>query len=340
VIADVHQPSYVGILAQRVLAAVSEAAETNGQQVNLGVSVGIAISTTDAHDAEGLLKKAELALFRAKGDGRGTFRFFEAEMDARAQARRALEVDLRRAMAKNQLELFYQPQVDTRTNRMVGFEALLRWQHPTQGLISPAEFIPLAEDTGIITGLGEWALRQACADAMTWPSDIKLAVNVSPAQFRNRDLATRVAAILNETGLPPERLELEITESLLLRDVEATLMTLQDLKALGVRISMDDFGTGYSSLGNLRSFPFDKIKIDRSFVKDLGRNADSTAIVRAVLGLGRSLGIATCAEGVESEEQLARLRNEGCREVQGFLYGGARPAAEIAQWFRRERSGH
>jgi EAL domain-containing protein (putative c-di-GMP-specific phosphodiesterase class I) len=251
-------------------------------------------------------------------------------MDARAQARRALEIDLRQALPKQQFELHYQPQVDVDTGEVVALEALVRWRHPARGLLAPLDFIPLAEETGIIIALGEWVLREACAEAGNWPDAVRIAVNVSAVQFRNHDLAQVVGRVLADTGLAPNRLEIEITESLLLRDVEANLGTLRSLKALGVRISMDDFGTGYSSLGNLRSFPFDKIKIDRSFVSDIERNAESAAIVRAVLGLGRSLGMTTCAVGVETQEQLTHLRSEGCTEVQGFFYSRPKPVDEIA----------
>jgi EAL domain-containing protein (putative c-di-GMP-specific phosphodiesterase class I) len=240
-----------------------------------------------------------------------------------------LEIDLRQALARQQFELHYQPQVDIDTGGVIALEALVRWRHPTRGLVAPGEFIPLAEETGLIIGLGEWVLRQACIEAQRWPDAVRIAVNVSPIQFRNHDLAQVVRRILSETGLAPSRLEIEVTESLLLRDAEANLATLKGIKALGVRISMDDFGTGYSSLANLRSFPFDKIKIDRSFVNDLESNADSAAIVRAVLGLGRSLGMTTCAEGVETQEQLLRLRSEGCTEVQGFYYSRPKPVDEI-----------
>ncbi|MFL6974474.1 MAG: putative bifunctional diguanylate cyclase/phosphodiesterase [Xanthobacteraceae bacterium] len=325
VLTDADAPEYTTQLASRLLAAASQAIDLGGHQVISEISIGIAISTTDGDDSDGLLKNADLALYRAKSDGRGTFRFFEAEMDMRAQARRALEMDLRQALEKQQFELHYQPQVDIENGSIVGFEALIRWRHPARGLVPPMEFIPLAEQTGLIVGLGEWVLRRACRDARKWPDAVKVAVNVSPAQFKKHDLLQRVARILDETGLAPNRLELEITESLLLRDVEKNLATLQQLKALGIRISMDDFGTGYSSLSNLRSFPFDKIKIDRSFVKDLEQNADSAAIVRAVMGLGQALGITTCAEGVETEYQLRRLRNEGCMEVQGYYYSKPKP---------------
>jgi diguanylate cyclase (GGDEF)-like protein len=325
VLAKLTDPDFATTLAWRVISALGEPIDLNGHQAVVGTSIGIATSASDGLDGDKLLKNADLALYRAKADGRGTFRFFEADMDARAQARRALEIDLRQAARKRQLEVHYQPQVDLRTNTVIGFEALVRWRHPERGLIPPLDFIPLAEETGIIIQLGEWVLRQACWDAMKWPEEINIAVNVSPAQFRDHDLAQRVARILKETGLSPRRLEIEITESLLLRDVKANLGTLDELRALGLRISMDDFGTGYSSLSNLRSFPFDKIKIDRSFVQELQQSPDSAAIVRAVVGLGQSLGISTCAEGVETAEQIATLREQGCTHVQGYYYSPPKP---------------
>jgi diguanylate cyclase (GGDEF)-like protein len=331
VLTDLDAPEHATKLAVRLLNTVSQPVDFHGHQVIRGISIGIATSATDGSQTEDLLKNADLALYRAKADGRGTFRFFEADMDARAQERRALEIDLRQALAKQQFELHYQPQVDVDTGDVVALEALVRWRHPVRGLVAPSEFIPLAEETGMIIGLGEWVLRQACAEARSWRDTVRVAVNVSAVQFRNHDLAQLVARILAETGLPPSRLEIEITESLLLRDADANLTALKSLKALGVRISMDDFGTGYSSLGNLRSFPFDKIKIDRSFVNDLDNNAEAAAIVRAVLGLGRSLGMSTCAEGVETREQLMRLRSEGCTEVQGFYYSRPKPVDEIIE---------
>jgi EAL domain-containing protein (putative c-di-GMP-specific phosphodiesterase class I) len=245
-----------------------------------------------------------------------------------------LEMDLRHAVAKDQLELHYQAQVDIFSSEIMGFEALVRWNRPGSGMVSPASFIPLAEETGIIMGLGEWVLRRACKDAVGWPSPVRVAVNVSPAQFKDRDLAKLVARILQETGLPAARLELEITESLLLKDVDENLNILQELKNLGVRISMDDFGTGYSSLMNLRSFPFDKIKIDQSFVGDIERRPDAAAIVRAVVALGNSLGMVTCAEGVETGEQLSYLRSEGCVEMQGFYYSKPKPLADVVAMMR------
>ena len=281
VLTDLKSPDHATKLAGQLLNSVSQPVDFNGHQLVRGISIGIATSVTDVQ-TENLLKNADLALYRAKADGRGTFRFFEAEMDARAQARRALEIDFRQALVKQQFELHYQPQVDIDTGGVIALEALVRWRHPAKGLIAPGEFIPLAEETGLIIGLGEWVLRQACLEARTWPDAVRIAVNVSPVQFRNHDLAQLVGRVLTETGLAPTRLEIEVTESLLLSNAEANLTTLKSIKALGVRISMDDFGTGYSSLANLRSFPFDKIKIDRSFVSDLESNAE--------LGRNRSRG--------------------------------------------------
>ena len=338
VLANLNNPQVAATLASQLIGVVGQPVDYNGQLITTGLSIGIALSSSDGSDGETVLKNADLALYRSKADGRGTFRFFEAEMDARAQARRALEIALRQAASRNELELHYQPQVDIYTDEIVAFEALVRWRHPERGLISPLDFIPLAEETGIIHRLGEWVLRRACIDAAQWPDSVRISVNVSPAQFRNHDLTGMVAGVLKDTAFPSHRLELEITESILLKDVEANLKTLHDLKQLGIRIAMDDFGTGYSSLGNLRSFPFDKIKIDRSFVRDLEQNPDSAAIVHAILGLGHSLGIATCAEGVETKAQLSYLRREGCSEVQGYYYSKPKPLAEAAAMLERGRA--
>ncbi len=250
-------------------------------------------------------------------------------MDARMQARRALEADLRTAIAKEEFVLHYQSIVNLATGRIEGFEALLRWQHGARGLVPPADFIPIAEETGLIVPLGEWVIRQACADAACWPDPVKVAVNLSPVQLKSANLVPTIVAALNASGLSPHRLELEITETVLLQDSEATLATLHQLRDLGTRISMDDFGTGYSSLSYLRKFPFDKIKIDRSFIRDMSKHDDSIAIVRAVAALGKSLGMATTAEGVETQDQLERVKTEGCTEVQGFFFSPPRPAAEI-----------
>ncbi len=277
------------------------------------------------------MKCADLALYRAKAEGRGTFRFFEPDMDARIQARRALEVDLRRALQAGEFTLAYQPQVNLLSNDLAAMEALLRWNHPERGPVSPAEFIPVAEEMGLIVPLGEWVLREACNEAARWPDPIRVAVNLSPVQFRNRGLVTTVTSALAAARLAPSRLELEITEAVLLQDDEAIVTMLHQLRALGVRIAMDDFGTGYSSLSYLRSFPFDKIKIDRSFIKDIERNRDSAVIIRAVASLGASLGIETTAEGVETAEQLEIVRRAGCTEMQGYLVSPPRPACEVAR---------
>jgi predicted signal transduction protein with EAL and GGDEF domain len=303
--------------------------DVQGHEVVIGASIGIALAPTDGEESDGLLRNADMALYRAKADGRGASHFFEPEMDRRLQARRALELDLRKAFANGDFELFYQPLVTIETNEVSGFEALLRWRHSERGMISPMEFVPLAEEIGLITPLGEWVLRQACAEAEKWPGELKIAVNLSPVQFRSRGVVQAVMSALAYSGLAPNRLELEITESVLLGETEANLATLHQLREIGVRISMDDFGTGYSSLSYLRSFPFDKIKIDRSFVSEMVGRPDCLAIIRAITGLGTSLGIATTAEGVETPEQLEGLRAEGCTEVQGFLFSPPRPADQL-----------
>jgi diguanylate cyclase (GGDEF)-like protein len=325
----------VALLARRIIEMLSLPYELDGHQVMVGTSIGIALIPTDGADPATLLKNADIALYRAKSDGRGVFRFFAPAMDARLQERRRLELDLQHAMTHDEFELFYQPLIDLAEDRICGFEALLRWRHPTRGMLDPNQFVPLTEEMGLIVPLGEWALREACREAVCWPDDVKVAVNLSPVQFRYRDLVQTVAAALKESGLPSRRLDLEITEAVLLQDSDEVLGILHGLRALGVRISMDDFGTGYSSLSYLRSFPFDKIKIDQSFVRDLSHNADAAAIVRAVARLGSSLGMATTAEGVETDDQLLRLRAEGCTEVQGFLFSQPRPASEVPGLLRR-----
>jgi diguanylate cyclase (GGDEF)-like protein len=328
-------PNEVSDFADRLISVLSARYDLDGLEVIVGASVGIAMSPGDGATCEELMRNADMALYRSKADGGGVHRFFEREMDRQAQKRRDMERDLRRAFAAGEFELHYQPLVDIAANRISGFEALLRWYHPEKGMISPAEFIPVAEDIGLIVALGEWVLREACAEAAKWPDDIKVAVNLSPVQFRGRNLVQAVISALAHSTLSPRRLELEITESVFLAETEANLAILHQLRELGVSISMDDFGTGYSSLSYLRSFPFDKIKIDRSFVKDLVQRTDCVAIVRAISGLGRSLNITTTAEGVETTDQLDWLRAEGCNEVQGFLFGAAKPAAEITELLTR-----
>jgi diguanylate cyclase (GGDEF)-like protein/PAS domain S-box-containing protein len=321
--------SDISSLAGRVVEVVGAPYEIQGHQVVVGTSIGISVAPADGSDPDQLLKNADMALYRAKADGRGTYRFFEAGMDARAQARRLLEIDLRGALFRGEFEVYYQPIHDLKTDQIICFEALVRWNHPLRGLTPPADFVPLAEETGLIVPIGNWVLRKACLDAAGWSRDVRVAINMSPTQFKNRDLVPSIVAALSASGLAAHRLELEITESVLLQDSEVTLATLHRLRNFGIRISMDDFGTGYSSLSYLRSFPFDKIKIDRCFVHELASRGDSMAIVRAVTGLGSSLGFSTTAEGVETSEQLALLRTEGCTEVQGYFFSPPRPAAEV-----------
>ena len=319
-----------GTLAQRIIETLSKPYDLHGHQVVVGASIGIALAPTDTTDTGHLLKMADMALYRAKADGRGVFRMFEQEMDTKLQARRMLELDLRRAVEMQEFELHYQPLVDLSSGQVNALEALVRWRHPEQGLVSPDNFIPLAEETGLIGPIGAWVLHQACADAAKWPTDVRVAVNVSAAQFKGPGLIAAVFDALAASALSPERLELEITETALLADADATLAVLRELRAKGVRIVMDDFGTGYSSLGYLRSFPFDKIKIDRCFIKDIETNVDCKAIVRAVTGLGSNLGIVTTAEGVETAAQLDQLRAEGCDQIQGYLFSRPVPARDVA----------
>jgi diguanylate cyclase (GGDEF)-like protein len=329
-----EQPFAATSLAGKLIEAMTQPFDVNGNAVTASVSLGIAVATGNSGDADELLKNADLALHRAKAEGGGNYRFFESGMDAAMQARCKLQFDLRKALSNGEFELHYQPIVNLESNEICGLEALLRWHHPERGKVSPAVFIPVAEETGLILPIGEWALRQACVDAASWSEHIKVAVNLSPAQFRSPNLVQMVFAALAASGLSAGRLELEITESVLLHDNAATVATLHQLRSLGVRVAMDDFGTGYSSLGYLRSFPFDKIKIDRCFVKDLSEDGGgSLAILRAVSNLGSSLGMATTAEGVETQEQMDKVRSEGCTEMQGFFFSPPRPIKEIEQLF-------
>jgi diguanylate cyclase (GGDEF)-like protein/PAS domain S-box-containing protein len=323
------RPEDAVLLARRLLEAIGDPYLLDGHSVVISASIGIAMAPGDGEESEKLLKSADMALSRAKNDSRGTFSFFESGMDARAQSRRKIEIDLRDAIQNDVLRPYYQPLIDLSTGRITGFEALVRWPHPERGMISPAEFIPVAEETGLINGLGGLMLRRACMDAAQWPDDVRVAVNLSPLQFRVGNLLSVVMDALKQSGLPARRLELEITETLLLEKSSQVLATLHALRVLGVRISMDDFGTGYSSLSYLRSFPFDKIKIDQSFVRDLGANREGQAIVRSIISLGVGLGVTITAEGVETEAELSCLRSEGCHEGQGFLFSRARPNAEI-----------
>jgi diguanylate cyclase (GGDEF)-like protein len=329
------QPVEFTAVAARLIQALAEPFDIEGHQIVIGASVGIAMAPDDGNDPDRLMKNADMALYRAKEDGRGVYRFFEPAMDARMQIRRALELDLRKALGRGEFELFYQPLIRLQTGALGGFEALLRWRHPERGLVPPTEFIPLTEEIGLIGPIATWVLKQACGEAAGWPGDIKVAVNLSPVQFKQGTVVRDVMEALDASGLSAHRLELEITEGVLLQDTEATVSTLTRLRELGVRISMDDFGTGYSSLGYLRRFPFDKIKIDRSFIHDLSDNPDSIAIVRAVTGLGNALGMGITAEGVETEDQLRQLRAEGCTEAQGCLFSAARPASELQSLLQR-----
>ena len=312
-------PEEASVLAADLIDSVGATYEVDGQAVNIGLSVGIALAPRDGKDPQGLVRTADMALYRAKAEGRGTFRFFDPEMGIRFQERRKMEMDLRAALVEGQFQLHFQPLVEVESGRIVAAEALVRWRVGNGRLIPPDEFIPLAEEIGLIVPLGQWILQHACRVAATWPEHVRLAVNLSPVQFRHPGLVSVITSALFNAGLSPDRLELEITEGVLMQNDLATVNMLHQLKALGVRIALDDFGTGYSSLSYLRSFPFDKIKIDRSFVADMESRADAAAIVRAVANLGTSLGMTTTAEGIETQAQLDRLRAEGCTQVQGFL---------------------
>jgi diguanylate cyclase (GGDEF)-like protein len=333
IMTSMQQPSDAAALSRRIRDAIANPYLIDGHQIIVDISIGISVSPMDAAEADQLLKNADMALYGAKADGRGIYRFFEPEMDARMKARRGLEMDLRNALANKEFELHYQPLVNLQTNEISAFEALVRWHHPERGLISPAEFIPVAEETGLIIALGEWVLRTACRETANWPTDVKVAVNLSPSQLKSRNVVAMVTSALAESGMAGARLQLEITESVLMQNTFSTLATLHELRKLGVQIAMDDFGTGYSSLSYLRSFPFDKIKIDRSFIEDLSNGAEPLAIVHAVAGLAKCLNMISTAEGVETQQQLDQLNSVGCTEMQGYLFSKARPASEIAELF-------
>ena len=330
---EIASPSDVAGLAARIRDALTMPYELDGHQVPADVSIGISLAPDDTLDPDQLLKNADMALYRSKADGRGTYRFFEPQMDERVRTRRTLELDLRNALANGEFELYFQPVVNLARNAISACETLLRWHHPTRGMVPPTEFIPVAEETGLINQIGEWVLRQACREAATWPTNIAVAVNLSPVQFKNQNLALLIVGALGDSGLSPGRLELEITEAVLLQNSEATLATLHRLRELGVRIAMDDFGTGYSSLSYLRSFPFDKIKIDRSFINDLDEKDESGAIVQAVTSLASRLKIVTTAEGVETQAQLRMIQDLGCTEMQGYFYSRPVPAKDLARFF-------
>ncbi len=312
-------------LAKRIVQGMVEPFRLGDQQVVIGVSIGIALYPQDGETADELLRCADIAMYRSKEEGRGTYRLFESKMDAELQYRRALECDLRSAIEDKDFEMYYQPLVSCETGKIEGYEALLRWPHPTRGFVSPAEFIPVAEESGLILPLGQWALNTACTAAVGWDGPMRVAVNLSPAQFKQTDLVERIMSTLEQTGLPPTRLEVEVTEGVLIDEPERAVAILSRLRAAGVRVSLDDFGTGYSSLSYLRQFPLDKIKIDRSFISDLGVDDKSASIVRAVVALAHSLGLSVTAEGVESRGQLDLLQEQLCNQVQGFLLGKPAP---------------
>ncbi|MFY0611420.1 MAG: EAL domain-containing protein [Hyphomicrobiaceae bacterium] len=324
-----EDPNAPARLAGRIIELLKQPFEIDGHVVVTNTSIGIAIAPLDGERSEQLIKNGDLALYRAKSEGRATYRFFEAAMDEEMQARREMELDLRSALALDQLEVHYQPLVDPKVGQVTGFEALVRWSHPTKGSISPADFIPLAEEIGFIGEIGERVLRTACRDAMQWPEAISIAVNLSPQQFKDVNLCRVVQTVLSETGLAPNRLELEITETSLMQDSKQAAKILTQLRALGIRISLDDFGTGYSSLSHLQNFPFDKVKVDRSFVGRIAQEDDARSIVRAVLQLSSDLGLKTTAEGVEQLDQLEILQSEGVCEIQGYFYSAAKPASEV-----------
>jgi diguanylate cyclase (GGDEF)-like protein len=326
------------VLARSILTVAAGEFHVNGHRLVTGTSIGIAIAPQDGNDPTALQKNADLALYRAKNDGKGGFRFFETAMDAEAQERRAMEIDLHDAVRNGELELFFQPLFALSQNRVTAFEALLRWNHPERGLVSPVNFIPLAEDTGLIIPIGEWVLREACRVAATWPDHIRVAVNISPVQFRSNRLNAVVLQALTSSGLEPQRLELEITESLFIDNIETTLASLHSLRAMGVRVALDDFGTGYSSLSYLRSFPFDKIKIDRSFIEDLLAHDGATAIIKSITSLAEALGMETTAEGVETIDQLDILREQGCNQIQGYYFSKPVPAGDVGRMFGLQSS--
>jgi diguanylate cyclase (GGDEF)-like protein len=326
-------------LVNRIFEAIRAPYECLGHQVTTDASIGIALAPRDGTDVDQILKNADLAMYAAKSAGRHTYRFFEPAMDAQVRARRVLEMDLRQAISDGDLEVYYQPCLNLQDNRITACEALLRWQHHERGMISPAEFVPIAEETGLINPIGEWVLTTACMEAVKWPDDISLAVNVSPVQFKSGTLALKVIAALASSGLAASRLELEITEAVLIRDDDAALAILHQLRAIGVRIALDDFGTGYSSLSYLKRFPFDKIKIDRCFITDIAEPEGSAGIVQAVVNIAAERHMTTTAEGVETSQQQELLRALGCSEMQGYLFSAPKPAAEIERLLYAHQPG-
>jgi diguanylate cyclase (GGDEF)-like protein len=332
-------PSSADVLATRLIDRLSEPFDLDGRNVQITASIGIAIAPNDGRTTEEVMRNADLALYRAKSEGKRCHRFFEQDMEAERRERRSLENDLRAALANGELRVHFQPLVDSRKVEITGFEALMRWSHPVRGQVSPALFIPVAEEIGVISALGDWVLREACRQAATWPGELTLAINLSPAQFKTGNLIETLQDVLAASRLAPHRLELEITESLLLDKCDTTMQTLHAMRALGIRIAMDDFGTGYSSLSYLRSFPFDKIKIDQSFVRELTSHPDCIKIVRSIAALGASLGMTTTAEGVETAEQFEQLQRAGCDQVQGYLFGRPRPIDELCYALPRNLDG-
>lgn len=331
-LAQATSAATAGALARRIVEALGEPFWLDGQQVSIGASVGLALGPADGATGADLLRNADTALYQAKKDGRGLYRFFETAMDERLRYRQSLELDLRQGIHEGHLELHYQPLLDVQSKNVTGFEALVRWRHPTRGLVPPNEFIPLAEETGLILPLGRWVLRTACREAASWNLPLRVAVNVSPVQFRQPELAATVLSILSETGLPPNRLEIEVTESVLIRHADQAVETLEELRSHGVNISLDDFGTGYSSLSYLRRFPFNKIKLDRSFIQALGEDEEAAVITRAIVALGRSLKLVVTAEGVETSEQFQFLEAEACDQIQGYLISRPLRASDVAQF--------
>jgi len=335
VVTSVTSHAELEALARSLIEAVSQPYEIDGYRISTNVSIGIAIGPRDGRNADDLLMAADLALNAVKADGRGAYRFYHAAMNTELNERRQIEMDLREAIERNALELHYQPIMNLKDNSISGFECLARWRHPVRGMVPPAVFIPIAEDSGLILSLGEWALREACRAAAQWRGDLKIAVNLSPVQFSSPNLVETIAAILAETGLAASRLELEITERIVMDKTGSTPMMLRRLKQLGVRIALDDFGTGFSSLSYLRSFPFDKIKVDRAFISDLGAGAEHLVIVQAVVSIARALGMTTTAEGVEQAGQQEFLAALGCNEAQGYLFSPPVPLEKVPELVAR-----
>jgi diguanylate cyclase (GGDEF)-like protein len=330
IIQSIDAPDDARALCERIIGAMASPIVVNDRQFDIGASIGVALAPDDGMDARNLLSRADLAMYRVKGEGRNGWRFYHADMDAQLQDRVQLEKDLRAGLKQGQFTLDYQPLLDLASGRIVAFEALLRWEHPTRGRVAPVDFIPLAEDCGLIGPVGQWVLNAACRAAAQWPQPWRVAVNISPLQFRQNDLVDQVRGALSASGLDPRRLELEITESVIFEHETRNIDVLQTLRAMGARIAMDDFGTGYSSLSYLRSFVFDKIKIDRAFVRDLPHDSDALSIIRAIIDMAQSLGVRITAEGVETEAQMSALRGLNCAEAQGYLIG--RPAADVSAY--------